>query len=315
MTDPPPLHSVSPEPDPIAGNLGRPPPDVLDWARRRLAASGDPEAWTILDGGRTNRLWRMPGTTGDLVVKLYAPGMASRLFPNSPGAEARALQRLAGTGLVPVFCGSGTTAAGHVLSYRAVDGTCPSGPEGAAAVARALADLHARPDPGGVRRVSLRPDALARGILADLASVPPGAAVTRLRHFAARAPARMPRGSVADSPAVLLHGDPVASNALLVRPNRVTLIDWQCPARGDPLHDVAIALSAGMRVLYHLAPPTGAERASFWQAYGDDRVRVRHATLAPLLSARLAAHFLAQASRGRDGYAAAAAAELAASEE
>lgn len=312
-------HALPPSPVPRAPRAGDAaeavgpdvPGPVLDWARRNLDADGDPGGWTPLDGGRTNRLWRVRGREGDLVVKLYVPRAATRLFPNSPVAESRALRLLAGSGLAPALRGLGATAAGHVLCYAAVAGTSPLGAGGTAAVARALADLHARPVQGGFRRVSLRPRALARGILADLEHHTDGAQAFPVRSLAARALTRAP----ATGPVVLLHGDPVATNALRVRQGAVTLIDWQCPALGDPLHDLAIALSPGMRALYGQAPLTPVERAAFWQAYRQDGMRERHAALAPLLSARIAAHFLAQAARGRPGYAAAAEAELAALEE
>ncbi|MCU0906953.1 MAG: aminoglycoside phosphotransferase family protein [Rhodobacteraceae bacterium] len=287
------------------------PPCLLAWARRNLGGVDATAGWTALTGGRTNRVWRVRWPDADLVVKLYARGMASRLFPNSPASEARALQGLAGTGLAPVLYARGTTDAGPVLCYRMVEGQAPAGPEGAAAVARTLAALHARPAPDRFRRVSVRPRALSRGILSDLAGVPSGPAVARLTSLAARVPTDAPP----PGPTVLLHGDPAAGNALVTRPDAITLIDWQCPAIGDPLHDLAIALSPGMRALYDCGPLTGAERLAFWHAYGNDETRQRHRALAALLSARIAAHFLAQAARGRAGYAAAADAELAALEE
>jgi len=281
------------------------------WVRQRLGVDGSPDDWTPLPGGRTNRLWRVRARPSDLIVKLYLPGRASRLFPNSPAAEARVLGVLAGTGLAPGLLSVGATSAGRVLAYRAVEGRIPHDEGDMAAVARSLAAVHDWPVGSGFRRVSVRPAALAFGLLADLAKVPPGGAVSRLRGVAARAPAQ----ALAPGPSALLHGDPATANMLVVRPGEVTLIDWQCPALGDPVHDLAIALSPGMRVLYGQSPLTAAERAAFWQDYGRDDVRGRFGKLSALLSARLAAHFLAQAARGRPGYAGAAEAEVAALEE
>jgi len=297
-----------PPPDPAVGDV---PGAVRDWARRRLGVRSDPDGWTALAGGRTNRVWRVAGPDGDVIVKLYAPGMASRLFPNSPASEVRALHLLAGTGLAPDPRASGETLAGRVLGYAAVDGGVPSGPEGAAALGRALAAVHRWPGVCRVRRISARPGAIARGILADLAALPPCPATARLKHLAARAPSR----ALQTHPPCLLHGDPVAANALVRPSGAVTLIDWQCPALGDPVRDLAIALSPGMAALYGHAPWGPAARSAFWDACGDPAAQARHAALAPLLSARIAAHFLAQAARGRPGYAAAAEAELAALEE
>jgi aminoglycoside phosphotransferase (APT) family kinase protein len=288
---------------------------LRDWVRRRLGADGDPDTWTPLAGGHTNRLWRVRGPEGDLVLKLYVPGMASRLFPNSPEAEARALVHLAGTGLAPVICAFGRAGPGRVLCYRAVEGAVPRGTDGAAVLARALSDLHARPVADRFRRVSLQPRALVRGILCDLRGVPRSPDAAMLAHIAARATRGTPPRLPQEGPTALLHGDPAAGNALVSRGDTVTLIDWQCPALGDPTHDLAIALSPGMRELYGQAPFRPAERAAFWRAYGRWDVHERLRVLRPLLSARIAAHFLAQAARGRPGYAAAAEAELAALEE
>jgi aminoglycoside phosphotransferase (APT) family kinase protein len=113
----------------------------------------------------------------------------------------------------------------------------------------------------------------------------------------------------------LLHGDPVPGNVVWSAREGVTLIDWQCPAIGDPVHDIALALSPGMRRLYGCQPMIPDEQRRFWQAYADPSAQARYAALLPLLSARIAAHCLAQAARGRPGYAEAARAEIAALEQ
>lgn len=270
--------------------------------------------WTGVTGGQTNRVWRVRTPDATLFVKLYVPAMSSRLFPNRPGTEVRALTRLSTSGLAPTLVAAGRTAAGRVLCLDAAPGEPPvhgDRPLAAQGVAFALARLHGWAVDAGFRQVSVRPRALAEGVRADLADLPDTRGAARLRDLARRWSGR----SAPDAPAVVLHGDPVAGNTLLDDAGRVTLVDWQCPARGDPVHDLALSLSPGMRVLYGATPWTPTARAAFWDAYGDPGAQARHAALAPLLAARIAAHFLAQAARGRPGYATAAEVELAALEE
>jgi thiamine kinase len=282
---------------------------------RGMGASASGDDWTAMSGGKANRVWRIRIPSGDAIVKLYEPRAASRLFPNNPRAEARILRGLAGTGLAPEVLYHARTGDGPVLVYRAVPGRtlAEGGWHGwVKDLAVCLARVHRRRALQGYRRASVAPGALRRGIAADLAIAPESDATRWVIRQARRPIMALPPSS--RFPA-LLHGDPVPGNVVWSAGEGVTLIDWQCPAIGDPVHDIALALSPGMRKLYGCQPLSREERSGFWQAYADPATEARHAVLLPLLSARIAAHCLAQSARGRRDYGKAALAEITGLEE
>ncbi len=264
----------------------RPPADLA--GRLRAARLVEDAAWHTLRGGRSNRLWRV----GARVVKLYRPGgRVSPLFANAPHAEAAVLDHLAGTGLAPRLRGRIWTPAGDCVVYDYQPGA--SWRAGPAPVGRLLARLHAlrgpalEADPGGAAR-------LIRHTRAMLAACG-GAAARRLAAQAPR-PAAPPLRRLA-----LVHGDAVPGNVIVTRDGPV-LIDWQCPARGDPCTDLALFLSPAMQHLYRGRPLADAERAAFLAAYGAPATRIRYRALAPLLHWRIAAHCLWRARRGAPGF-------------
>lgn len=109
---------------------------------------------------------------------------------------------------------------------------------------------------------------------------------------------------------VNLHGDPVPGN-MVASPRGLILIDWQCPAIGDPASDLAIFLSPAMQTLYRSAPLTPCDAKRFLTAYGDEATVFRYLHRAPLYHYRIAAHCLWRAHLGHEGYGSAAAAEFA----
>lgn len=261
------------------------PPAAL---RRALAGLVDPGArWTPLAGGRVNRLWRV----GEVVVKRYDPRAASPLFPNDPDAEAAALAAFAPAGLAPLPLGRGN----GWLAYRYHPGRRWSGrmaDEPPGGVARLLGRLHRQPAGGlgFLRRLPSGADALraqGRAILRGCAGgLPPPPDV------ADPGPAPVP---------VPIHGDAVPGN-VIAGPAGLVLIDWQCPALGDPAEDLALFLSPAMQMLYRGAPLTATEADAFLSAYPDPRAAGRYRALAPLFRWRMAAHCLWRAERGAPDY-------------
>ena len=275
---------------------GAPPPEGLRRAAER--ALGGAAGWTPLRGGRSNRLWRVRAPGGEAVVKLYT-GAPTPLFENDPAKERAALDALSRTGLAPRALASLRTAAGPALIYgHVVSGGSP--PE-AEALLRALRAVHAVRPPVGLRR-AVSGSAALRARLARLAAE--GAVPPALRRLAARAPDLPPVAAP-----LFLHGDPTPANALATATG-VCLIDWQCPALGDPTDDIALALSPAMRRLAGLAPLGRAERTAALAAYGDAEVAERAEALAPLHAALIAAHCLWRAARGDAACAEAARREL-----
>jgi len=263
------------------------PPAGLVLAVQSRLPETDGADWVPLSGGRTNRVWQV----GKLVVKLFAPETGTPLFPNDPLAEARALKVLDGTGVAPNLLAQLTTPEGEAVVYEAIEGFPLAAPD--AGLAAALGRLHALPAPKGFDRMDMTPEAiLATGhrMLGDIAPearrglavlVPPPPAVTAIV-----------------TPA-LLHRDAVVGNAI-ASDRGVMLIDWQCPAIGDPAEDIAIALSPAMQVVYGKGP---VEEAAFLDAYPDPRVVARYLALKPLFAWRMAAYCLWKMARGDRDYA------------
>jgi thiamine kinase len=264
--------------------MTQPPPRLATQVRAALPGLAG-SAWVPLSGGRTNRLWRV----GDTVVKAYDPAAASPLFPNDPVAEARALALLGPLGLAPRLLGDG---AGWV-AYAHVEGDAGQGDP--APVARALHRLHQ------LRPAGFRSAALGSAALLAQARAIAGACTGPL-------PPPPADPGIVPAPACLIHGDAVPGN-VIAGPQGVTLIDWQCPALGDPAEDLATFLSPAMQWLYRGATLPKADAERFLAAYPDAAVVARYRALARVFRWRMAAHCLWKAERGAPDYARALALE------
>ncbi|WP_300515744.1 phosphotransferase [Aliiroseovarius sp.] len=268
----------------------------------QVAGQVAPDAvWTPLTGGRTNPIWRIDGSMGPLVCKLFLPEAATPLFANDPAAEWAALRALAGTAIAPEPVASSRTALGDSLLYRHVPGrpwkTDPP------AVAGLLRRLHDTGPPRALPRALPDATGLAeqgRAMLAQIGT--PGALPLP------------PAPEAALQGAAFLHGDPIPGN-LLQAGGRLTLIDWQCPAIGDPCLDLALFLSPAMQQVNGNVPFSPEQQVAFLEAYGDTGVTRRYRALAPLFHWRMAAYCLWKAQHGDAAYAQAMPLELAASEQ
>lgn len=90
---------------------------------------------------------------------------------------------------------------------------------------------------------------------------------------------------------------------LLLNDDAVVLIDWQCPAIGDPAEDIAIFLSPAMQYVYRGKPLTDDEEAAFLAAYRDRAITRRYRALKPWFHWRMAAYCLWRARNGSPDYA------------
>ncbi len=247
-------------------------------------------AWKPLSGGRSNHVWRV----GGLVIKMFDADAQSPLFPNDPAAEAQALQLCAPMGLAPTLRaqGAGWIAYDHVPGAIWSEGTVP--------VARLLHRLHATP---------FAPDCFRTLPMSGPALI--AAAVRIAADCAQRLPPPPDPGVPMPMTPSLLHGDAVPGN-IIVGARGLILIDWQCPALGDPIEDIAAFVSPAMQWLYRGAVLTKAETADFLAAYPDAGTVARYRAYAPILHWRMAAHCLWKSERGAADYARAAELELAA---
>ncbi|AJE49099.1 aminoglycoside phosphotransferase family protein [Celeribacter indicus] len=273
-----------------------PPEDIRVQARRLFG----PVTWLPLAGGRSNRLWRARGTSGDYVFKLYDVARANPLFPNDGAAEAHVLSALSGRDLAPRLVTRFDTPAGTCLVYRFLPGRRLGKVTGTAMIA--LSRLHGVSPPKGLRRLDLRPAALiaqGRNFIAGLET-------EIARELLASVPSPEDH---APGPAVFLHGDPTPAN--MIRDGRhVRFVDWQCPALGDPVADLAIALSPAMHQVYGDGPLAEAEEEQVLAAYPDAATRARYRAMRGVFRWRMACYCAWKAAAGEAPYDSAARAEI-----
>jgi len=270
--------------------------DVVERLKATLCKLGhlDPSAdWRAFAGGRTNRIWQVGSGEGALVCKLFQPQAGTVLFPNDFTSEVLALQHLQGTGLAPDLITVAETPDGPCILYRFVSGTTWAGDP--APVGAALSRLHQIPEPTKLRRVTVDPHGIVEQVNAILQPCPP-----EMRRSHMSCCPSLP--DLPAMPAVFLHGDAVPAN-IICTADGPTLIDWQCPAIGDPCHDLAVFLSPAMQTLYGRGPLNAKHRARFIEAYGTPGVAHRLALMTPLFHWQMAGHCLAKAAQGDVDYA------------
>ncbi len=283
-----PLELVHPLSDPT-----QPPSDLV----AQLSTRGliDPDvSFEVLYGGRTNQVWKVLSGDSGAVLKLYRAPFQNPLFRNDARLEADCLRALSGTGFVPNLRATGSFGVASWVYYDHAPGTpWRDGVERVAHLLRRLHQLGVRPDVPDGCNGSDDLDQHALRILATCQS-----------DESDRLLALRPQGQVAPcSTPCLIHGDPVAGN-ILQAPDGLTLIDWQCPALGDPCEDLAMFLSPAMQRLYRGAPLSEAEVARFLTAYDRANVTDRYLSLRPWYAWRMAAYCLWRAENGAPDYAA-----------
>ena len=280
----------------------QPPAPLVEAVTRHGLAPRD-ASWQALPGGRTNRVWRIGPAEDALICKLFVPVAGNLLYPNLPGAEYEALKALARHEIAPQPLALLNTGAGEALVYRHLSGE--SWRRDVTPVARLLARLHRLPLRLPLRRLPAGPKALRRSIedILSACDAPP--------ELLRRMPA-LPEPPAPVVP-VLLHTDVVPGN-IIVTDDGLRLIDWQCPALGDPCEDLASFLSPAMQYLYTGQVLERAQAEAFLDAYDSPAVTARYRLLAPLYHLRIAAYCHWQRERGAEDYARAMALELKACE-
>lgn len=272
------------------------PDPLLETRLRRdgLIALGQP--WVPLVGGQTNHLWRV----GAIVVKRFAPDDGNPRFPNDPEQEAAMLRYLERHAIAPRLLGHFALNGSVYLLYQHLQGT--PWKADAAQVGRMLRRLHAISPPSGLRVLSGGAAAICEQVDQILPKLP-----DNLGRVLAQ---KRPVGVVPPvTHGVLLHGDVVPGNIVQAQ-DGVKLIDWQCPAQGDPVEDLAIFLSPAMQRIYRGQPLAPAERQAFLTAYGDQSVLQRLHQMKPWHHWAMAAYCAWKSVRGAADYAEAMSLEL-----
>nr|WP_281995468.1 aminoglycoside phosphotransferase family protein [Ruegeria faecimaris] len=244
-------------------------------------------------GGRTNQVWKVLGDDSDQVLKLYRSDLENPLFRNDPALEAACLRALASSGVVPRLRATGQHDNGYWVFYDHAQGTpWRSDP---APVARLLHRLH-----------SLNPNIenapTGKNGSADLAEHGQSILAMCTSDRRAQLEKMQPQHHILRSDhTCLIHGDPVAGN-ILVASSGLTLIDWQCPAVGDPCEDLALFLSPAMQYLYRGAVLTVDEQQSFLSAYDRQETVNRYRSLRRWYGWRMAAYCLWRTEHGAPDY-------------
>lgn len=245
--------------------------------------------WQTLFGGRTNSAWLVSGDDTSAVLKLYRQGGQNPLFPNDPKAEAQMLRYLKCAQIAPSLISEFSVEDAHCNLYEALPGRAWM--QDVLPVAALIRRLHALTAPKGLRVVANgSEELLAHALHIMHAAGAPGEIPARLRQIS-----EPPTSSV-----TLLHGDIVPGN-LICHGADLRLIDWQCPAVGDPTEDLAIFLSPAMQLLYRGSILSDVEVADFLAAFSSEQQR-RYRSLAPLYHFRMIAYCRWQIARGQLEY-------------
>ncbi|WP_417242214.1 phosphotransferase family protein [Celeribacter sp.] len=278
--------------------IARPPSQVIEnHARSLLGAS---VVWQHLAGGRTNSGWVGRSKNRAVVYKLYRADRANPLFPNDPSQEWACLSALIGTGLAPQPVAQFEAENGRIVAYEFVTGDVFA--QTTSRIIKALHLIHTTTPPMGIRTLPLGADRLLT--MGD--QLLDGLDTGLSQHVRERRPkpVQMP-----EARAVFLHGDPVPANVIKTQTG-ICFLDWQCPATGDAVDDLYVALSPAMHRIYGSAPLTEDREEAALSAYPDAGTIARFRAIRPCLAWRMAAYCVWKAARGETDYADCVALEL-----
>jgi thiamine kinase len=253
--------------------------------------------WHIQTGGRTNTVWRLVGEQ-DLICKLYSETKANPLFNNMPEAEYECLIWLNGSGIAPKPYKYLKTPFGKVLMYDYIKGQTWSHNVGI--VSELLIRIHNHQYPKGLRVLSALPSDIKQSGLEI---------INKLNNYHKKElNVICPDVSISNIEPVLLHTDVVPGN-LILGDEGLRLIDWQCPAIGDPIVDIIMFLSPGMHEIYGSGKLSAKDYETFLMNL-TPKLRSRYNIIGPLYHWRLAAYCFWKAEQGFIEYEKAALAEI-----
>jgi thiamine kinase len=254
-------------------------------------------AWHAQTGGQTNKVWRLIGDK-DLICKLYLETKTNPLFNNTPEAEYRCLLWLEGSNIAPKPYKFLKTPFGEVLLYNFISGETWS--HDVEAVSELLTRIRNHKCPKGLRILSNLPSDIKQTGLEI---------INKLNSFHKNKLIKIcPDVLISDIEPVLLHTDVVPGN-LILGDNGLRLIDWQCPAIGDPIVDIMMFLSPGMHEIYGPRKLSMKDHEAFLMSLTSN-LRNRYNIIGPLYHWRLAAYCFWKAEQGFIEYEKAAFAEI-----
>ena len=253
--------------------------------------------WHIQTGGRTNKVWRLSGEE-DYTCKLYLETGNNPLFNNSPEEEYKCLLWLEGSNIAPKPYKYLKTPFGEVLLYNYIKGHTWS--HDVETVSELLTRIRKHKYLKGLRILSNLPSDIKQTGLEI---------ISKLNSYHKNKLINIcPDVSVSDIEPVLLHTDVVPGN-LILGDEGLRLIDWQCPAIGDPIVDIVMFLSPGMHEIYGSGKLSMKDHEVFLMSLSFDLCE-RYNIIGPLYHWRLAAYCFWKAEQGFIEYENAALAEI-----
>jgi thiamine kinase len=240
-----------------------------------------------LAGGYLNQVFRVrgkeDGDDADWVIKAFVPETELALFPNLPEDERKATYLASTIGRAPAPVSYFEMIEGPVLVYEYCEGEIWK--EGVVEVGLLLRDLRTLDTTNyGFREVPILPDEILQEGEAFLPKIK-----SEMRwHLAKTRPKPIEIERVSRS---FLHTDIGPGNIIVTKDTgRLVVIDWQCPAVGDPVQDVIAFLSPAFQILYGRRPLTAREEAEFFAAYDDPELKRRYDALRPFYDWRMAGY-------------------------
>jgi thiamine kinase-like enzyme len=241
--------------------------------------------WYPQTGGRTNLVWRLVGKK-DLICKLYLETKTNPLFNNTPEMEYKCLLWLDGSDIAPKPYKYLKTPFGEVLLYSYIKGHTWSHDVGI--VFELLARIRKHKLPKGLRILSPLPADIKQTGLEI---------INKLNSYHKNKLNKIcPDVSIPEIEPVLLHTDVVSGN-LILGDEGLRLIDWQCPAIGDPIVDIMMFLSPGMHEIYGSGKLSVKDQEDFLMSL-TPKLRSRYNIIGSLYHWRLAAYCFWKAEQG-----------------
>jgi thiamine kinase len=242
-------------------------------------------SWHAQIGGRTNKVWLLKGNM-DLICKLYLNTKKNPLFNNMPEEEYNCLLWLDGSEIAPKPYKYLITPFGEVLLYNYIEGQ--TWREDVNIVSDILSRIRVHKCPKGLRKLSSLPSDIKKNSLEIIS--------TLNSYHKNKLMMICPEVSISDVEPVLIHTDVVPGNLILGNKG-LRLIDWQCPAIGDPILDVVMFLSPGMHEIYGSGKLSMNDHETFLM-HLTSKLRSRYNILGPLYHWRLAAYCFWKAEQG-----------------
>ena len=241
--------------------------------------------WHAQTGGRTNKVWRLIGEK-DLICKLYLETNTNPLFNNTPEEEYKCLLWLESSNIAPTPYKYLKTPFGEVLLYNYIKGHTWS--HDVETVSELLTRIRKHKYLKGLRILSNLPSDIKQTGLEI---------ISKLNSYHKNKLINIcPDVSVSDIEPVLLHTDVVPGN-LILGDEGLRLIDWQCPAIGDPIVDIVMFLSPGMHEIYGSGKLSMKDHEVFLMSLSSDLCE-RYNIIGPLYHWRLAAYCFWKAEQG-----------------